>query len=60
MQLNRTPIIDTLTGSFLVSTPRMPDPRFEEQVILICAHNNEGRWESRSINLIPPSVCRKS
>ncbi|KGO34405.1 MAG: YqgE/AlgH family protein [Desulfoprunum sp.] len=42
MQLNRTPIIDTLTGSFLVSTPRMPDPRFEEQVILICAHNNEG------------------
>jgi hypothetical protein len=23
------PIIETLTGSFLVSTPRMPDPRFE-------------------------------
>ena len=42
METNRAPIIDTLTGSFLVSTPRMPDPRFEEQVILVCAHNNEG------------------
>lgn len=37
-----TPVIDTLTGSFLVSTQKMPDPRFEEQVILICAHSQEG------------------
>jgi putative transcriptional regulator len=35
-------IIDTLTGSFLISTPKMPDPRFEEQVIYICAHSHEG------------------
>jgi len=32
----------SLTGSFLVSTPQMPDPRFEEHVIYICAHNEEG------------------
>jgi putative transcriptional regulator len=35
-------IIDTLTGSFLISTPRMPDPRFSEQVLYICAHSYEG------------------
>ena len=38
----KAPIIETLTGSFLVSTPQMPDPRFEELVIYICAHSNEG------------------
>ncbi len=38
----RAPVIDTLTGTFLISTPQMPDPRFEEQVILICAHSEEG------------------
>lgn len=32
----------SLTGSFLVSTPQMPDPRFEEHVIYMCAHNAEG------------------
>ncbi|MCX5870231.1 MAG: YqgE/AlgH family protein [Deltaproteobacteria bacterium] len=35
-------IIDTLTGSFLISTPRMPDPRFSEQVLYICVHSHEG------------------
>jgi putative transcriptional regulator len=35
-------IIDTLTGSFLLSTPQMPDPRFAEQVIYICSHGDEG------------------
>ncbi len=35
-------VIDSLTGSFLLSTPQMPDPRFAEQVIYICAHNHEG------------------
>lgn len=39
---NQAPVIETLTGSFLISTPQMPDPRFEEQVILICAHGEEG------------------
>ena len=34
--------IDTLTGSFLLSTPQMPDPRFAEQVIYICSHSDEG------------------
>jgi len=38
----QTPVIDTLTGSFLISTPQMPDPRFAEQVILICAHGEDG------------------
>ncbi|PIE57579.1 MAG: hypothetical protein CSA33_07620 [Desulfobulbus propionicus] len=34
--------MDSLTGNFLISTPQMPDPRFKEQVIFICAHNEEG------------------
>lgn len=34
--------MDSLSGYFLVSTPRMPDPRFQEQVIYLCAHNEEG------------------
>jgi putative transcriptional regulator len=42
MKRENPPIIDTLTGSFLISTPKMPDPRFEEQVIYICAHSHEG------------------
>jgi putative transcriptional regulator len=42
MSKESRPIIDTLTGSFLISTPQMPDPRFEEQVIYICAHSEEG------------------
>lgn len=42
MSTNKPPIIDNLTGSFLISTPKMPDPRFEEQVIYICAHSHEG------------------
>ena len=33
---------NSLTGTFLVSTPQMPDPRFEEHVIYICAHSDEG------------------
>ena len=42
MTETQAPIVDALTGSFLISTPQMPDPRFEEQVILICAHSEEG------------------
>jgi putative transcriptional regulator len=42
MKQHKAPIIDSLTGSFLISTPQMPDPRFEEQVIYICAHSHEG------------------
>lgn len=34
--------MESLTGHFLVSTPQMPDPRFQEQVIYLCAHNEEG------------------
>ena len=33
---------DSLVGTFLVSTPQMPDPRFESHVIYICAHNSDG------------------
>ena len=35
-------ILENLTGSFLISTPKMPDPRFAEQVVYLCAHNHEG------------------
>lgn len=34
--------MENLTGQFLVSTPHMPDPRFRDQVIFICAHNEDG------------------
>lgn len=34
--------IESLTGSFLLSTLQMPDPRFSEQVIYICSHGHEG------------------
>lgn len=33
---------NSLVGHFLISTPQMPDPRFAEHVIYICAHNEEG------------------
>lgn len=42
MNETSTEIIECLTGSFLISTQNMPDPRFEEQVIYICAHSDEG------------------
>ncbi len=42
MNTENPSIVDNLTGSFLISTPKMPDPRFEEQVIYICAHSQEG------------------
>jgi putative transcriptional regulator len=32
----------SLAGTFLISTPQMPDPRFSEHVIYICAHNADG------------------
>lgn len=34
--------MENLSGHFLISTPQMPDPRFHEQVVYICAHNDEG------------------
>lgn len=34
--------MESLSGHFLISTPHMPDPRFQEQVIYLCAHNDEG------------------
>jgi len=34
--------MESLSGHFLISTPQMPDPRFQEQVIYLCAHNDEG------------------
>ena len=45
MPKDNTPPMDvlhSLTGSFLISTSKMPDPRFEEQVIYVCAHSDEG------------------
>jgi putative transcriptional regulator len=34
--------MESLAGHFLISTTQMPDPRFQEQVIYLCAHNEEG------------------
>lgn len=34
--------MESLAGHFLVSTPQMPDPRFQQQVIYLCVHNEEG------------------
>ena len=42
MNDNLTSQVDSLAGTFLISTPQMPDPRFEEHVIYICAHSSEG------------------
>ncbi len=42
MEGKKTSVLDNLKGAFLISTPKMPDPRFAEQVIFICAHNDEG------------------
>ncbi len=42
MNEHTPPLVDSMAGTFLVSTPQMPDPRFEEHVIYICAHNGEG------------------
>ena len=34
--------MESLQGYFLIATPQMPDPRFSEALIYICAHNDEG------------------
>jgi len=31
--------MESLQGNFLIATPRMPDPRFRQQVVYLCAHN---------------------
>ncbi|OKY75280.1 MAG: hypothetical protein BM485_09930 [Desulfobulbaceae bacterium DB1] len=36
------PKMDSLTGYFLIATPRMPDPRFARKVIYVCSHTSEG------------------
>ena len=33
--------MESLQGSFLIATPRMPDPRFRKQVVYLCAHNEQ-------------------
>lgn len=32
----------SLTGQFLIAMPAMQDPRFQQSVILVCAHTDEG------------------
>jgi len=34
--------MESLQGYFLISTPQMPDPRFQERVVYLCAHTEEG------------------
>jgi putative transcriptional regulator len=36
------PVQMNLQGQFLIATPQMPDPRFQETVIYVCAHTDEG------------------
>ena len=37
--MNKT---ESLTGSFLIAMPSMPDPRFEKSVILLTSYSKEG------------------
>lgn len=32
----------SLTGTFLIAMPGMPDPRFSHSVVFLCAHSDEG------------------
>jgi putative transcriptional regulator len=34
--------MESLQGSFLISTAKMPDPRFQEKLIYMCGHTDEG------------------
>jgi len=34
--------MESLQDKFLIATPQMPDPRFQEQVVYICSHNEDG------------------
>ena len=34
--------MESLQGSFLISTSKMPDPRFQEKLIFMCGHTEEG------------------
>ncbi len=34
--------MQSLQGHFLIATPQMPDTRFQERVIYMCAHSDEG------------------
>ena len=34
--------MESLQGSFLLSTAKMPDPRFREKLIYMCGHTEEG------------------
>lgn len=34
--------MESLQGNFLISTAQMPDPRFRESLVYLCAHNDEG------------------
>ena len=34
--------MESLQGSFLISTSKMPDPRFREKLIYMCGHTHEG------------------
>jgi putative transcriptional regulator len=34
--------LDSLTGTFLIAMPGMPDPRFAHAVVFMCAHSEDG------------------
>ncbi|OGQ97219.1 MAG: hypothetical protein A2521_15670 [Deltaproteobacteria bacterium RIFOXYD12_FULL_57_12] len=34
--------MESLKGYFLISTPQMPDPRFQKRVVYLCVHSEEG------------------
>lgn len=34
--------VESLRGTFLLATSKMPDPRFKEQIIYLCSHDDTG------------------
>jgi len=48
--------MNSLQGYFLIATAKMPDPRFQQQVVFVCAHNEEGAM-GLVINQPIPDLC---
>ncbi len=52
---NKLKDMESLKGHFLLSTPSMPDPRFKEQIVYLCSHDQEGAM-GFVINNIHPGI----
>ena len=47
--------MESLQGHFLIATSQMPDPRFQERVIYMCTHTDEGAM-GLTVNQPVPNV----